>query len=767
MHPILLTGAALVGLPILLHLIMRQEPKRQPLPTFRFLKMKQRINERKIRLRHWLLLAMRMLLIALIALALFQPTLLSNRFNIHGSQPIAAVIVLDTSSSMGYEVANRAGLTEARQKGLRLLEETNQGPWTLLDDARFRAMELIDELPPNSKVAIIDSSERIVDWSPTAFDAKKKIQSIKRTRGNSQPVTRGIEQAINLFAKMDRETQGDTGPMPRLMVVLSDRTVPSWDSARLPDIQASREKVPKPEIYTVYIDLGIDKPVNLAIRDVLMETPVLAIGDEAIIRVTLEATGGAVENIVVCKFDAENESDKKPVKIAAGETAQLEFRKSGLKAGLHTAEITLATPDALPFDNTRYASFQIKEPRRILAIADAPDGYGYLSGGAGQMLRADTRTNPFRTALSAYRGFLADLARTDDVVNWLPQTWAKYEAVALCAIENPPAELWTALQAYLEAGGQVVVFPAGPEMNKKAYDDVAAGNVLPGKYIDFKEREKADLGWAWDSLNYQHPMLAPFAEWRKDPNIDFVKLPPMVRKYWQMEAFNKQSVRVPFVDDPVPDLRSPALLERRIGERGRVLMYAMTFDERRDVKTDAPWHNYNEGSSFQLVLSILTLRYLVGETQAVRMNYETGQMVLVKWPTDPKKNEKPFFLAGPDVLNSESQVKRDPKEAYFRWPPEKTGTAGLFTLANEDKSWAEGFSLNIPGTESDLARVPIEQVETFFGKEGVAAADKDLKLREVLKGHLSQPVELFPFLMVLLLLFLAFENLLANKFYSK
>ena len=54
--PILLTGAALVGLPVLLHLIMRQEPKRLPFPAFRFLKQQRQINQRKIRLRHLLLL---------------------------------------------------------------------------------------------------------------------------------------------------------------------------------------------------------------------------------------------------------------------------------------------------------------------------------------------------------------------------------------------------------------------------------------------------------------------------------------------------------------------------------------------------------------------------------------------------------------------------------------------------------------------------------------------------------------------------------------
>ena len=41
-----LTGAALIGLPILLHLIMRQKPKRLQFPAFRFLLQKHRTNQR-------------------------------------------------------------------------------------------------------------------------------------------------------------------------------------------------------------------------------------------------------------------------------------------------------------------------------------------------------------------------------------------------------------------------------------------------------------------------------------------------------------------------------------------------------------------------------------------------------------------------------------------------------------------------------------------------------------------------------------------------
>ena len=119
MHTILIAGAALVGLPILLHLIMKQEPKRLTFPAFRFLTQKLKTNQRKLRLRHFILLALRMLLIALFCLALYQPTLLSERLNLSGEQPIATVLVIDTSPSMGYTTNEKTRFDEARRRDTR------------------------------------------------------------------------------------------------------------------------------------------------------------------------------------------------------------------------------------------------------------------------------------------------------------------------------------------------------------------------------------------------------------------------------------------------------------------------------------------------------------------------------------------------------------------------------------------------------------------------------------------------------------------------
>ena len=74
----LLLGTLLVGVPIVLHLAMRPKPKQMVFPPLRFLRRHHESNRRTLRLRHWILLLLRSLLIALAALALARPSVSSN-----------------------------------------------------------------------------------------------------------------------------------------------------------------------------------------------------------------------------------------------------------------------------------------------------------------------------------------------------------------------------------------------------------------------------------------------------------------------------------------------------------------------------------------------------------------------------------------------------------------------------------------------------------------------------------------------------------------
>src|SRR5260370_524968 len=74
-HPYMLLGLVLAGVPVLIHLLMRQKPKTLAFPAFRFLVQRHLRNRRKLRLQHLLLLLLRMAVVAGLCLPLGRPRL--------------------------------------------------------------------------------------------------------------------------------------------------------------------------------------------------------------------------------------------------------------------------------------------------------------------------------------------------------------------------------------------------------------------------------------------------------------------------------------------------------------------------------------------------------------------------------------------------------------------------------------------------------------------------------------------------------------------
>ena len=104
-----------------------------------------------------------------------------------------------------------------------------------------------------------------------------------------------------------------------------------------------------------------------------------------------------------------------------------------------------------------------------------------------------------------------------------------------------------------------------------------------------------------------------------------------------------------------------------------------------------------------------------------------------------------------------------------RFGPPRTNTPGNYTLTGPNPDWREGVSLDIPADESTLDKVPVEGIEDVTGAGSVIPVGRDLDLKEALEGTdtLRTPVELFPWLLILVLLLLAVEGLVANRFYRR
>ncbi len=785
MNAILIAGAALVGLPILLHLIMKQEPKRLTFPAFRFLKQKLKTNQRKLRLRHFILLALRMLIIALFCLTLYQPTFKSDRLNISGEQPVAAVIIIDTSPSMGYMANDKSRLEEAK----------------------LRALELLKELPEKSPVAVIDTSDLNAVWLPDTAASRRRIEELKETRGGNQNVSSAVAAAYHLLAKVEQETESPE-PLQKLVAVFTDRTVASWDASRTDDLRKLRDIIPEPKPIHVVFDFGADQPTDVAILSIEMKPQVVAANQIASVVVTVGSVGAANESVeatAIARPAGVTKADSainKVVTVRNGQTEKVTFEFRDLKPGLNQWEFNLKASDNLQFDNTRFLTFKVGAARRILTITDDKKGAAFWQ--VAHLVKGEFDclvVTPEQIKVgggSTQVEYVADPKKpneltTDDIRN--------FEAVCLLAVSNPNqagSPLWDKLRPYLQTGGKLIVMPGRDGWTDPAgYNDVAS-DIMParlGKVIDTKKIDpppppqkatswdeprdgKNGVTLALDATSLKHPMLKPIEDWRqqKTDKVDVLANPRRATKYWEVTPDPLATVVVRYSDSDKPESRRPAILERPVLDpkdsnkpKGKVILLTT----RMDVTADKDeWNDYWEqlDSSWFVAFPYLLVRYLAGDTADANFNIPTGAPVTVPLPRGKLTREGVVVFDGPGIAGNDAIIKPGEKQTEIRLGPPKTNAAGNFALSvqqGENVVWKDGFSTNVPPDESNLDKVPLEAVEELVGEGRVIPVTKNVTLRDLLSVSLGQPIDLFPWLLIAVLGTLVAEGFIANRFYRR
>lgn len=105
LQPLGLLLAALAAVPVLLHLLRRQSVQRIAFPALRYLRDAEQRTSRSLRLRDLLLLAARVGLLVLLAVAAARP--LAGRGDADDHAPTDVILLMDNSASMGRVVEGR------------------------------------------------------------------------------------------------------------------------------------------------------------------------------------------------------------------------------------------------------------------------------------------------------------------------------------------------------------------------------------------------------------------------------------------------------------------------------------------------------------------------------------------------------------------------------------------------------------------------------------------------------------------------------------
>ena len=226
-------GLAAAAGPVLIHLLNRRIFRQVDWAAMDFLLEASRRSKAFLRLRELLLMALRMAAVALFGFAVARPFFATGGAAAT-SGPVHAILVLDNSMSMGRE---------------RL------GGSTLLDDARVRAGEFIEQLPPGSRISVLPLCGSPAGTSLDAYRAKE--DAIEAVAAVPVVDRMGTAAAAEALAKRAADAAPDL-PEKRI-VFIGDQQAINWagrdrerkDAGEGKDDAAARKEGPEIQVVSV------------------------------------------------------------------------------------------------------------------------------------------------------------------------------------------------------------------------------------------------------------------------------------------------------------------------------------------------------------------------------------------------------------------------------------------------------------------------------------------------------------------------------------
>lgn len=708
-NPAILFGAGLAAIPVVLHLIMRQQPKLLEFPALRFLQARQQSNRRKMKLRHWVLLALRVLAICLLAMALARPSIRAAGALGSSEAPTAVAMIFDTSPRMAYRNENKTRLEAAQ------------------DISRW----LLPRLPPESQLAVIDANPGEPVFQ---IDQSTALQRIDRldTAGPGRPIVDLLEGALRLLKE---------SPLERKEVyIFTDLSQTAWQVDSPDRLQKQLAELKGVGLYI--IDVGVTDPRNLSLDELQLSGQMLARNSPLRVATALNSEGMQGKFMVeLCLLDAAGHSEKRgeeTIEIAPGESKAIDLPLiTGLTEGTHQGYVRFVGDDSLAIDNSRYFTVQVKPPWKVLVVANRP---------------VDERAENFTQALAPSEFRRNGQARYEfDVTSFAELSKRNPENYSAICLLDPPAleeSAWQRLGDFARAGGGVGIF-LGPSATIQGMDLPAAQELLPGP-LDH-QANNPDGTIYLTTRDDQHPMLAKFRSRRGQ--VPWEEFP--VYRWWQFkELHDGVAVVLPLVND------RPAVLERPFG-KGRVVTMTTPVSELPDVSDEKRWNQlWGVGSWPFFTLTNEMMLYLVGSTEG-QLNYAAGQPAVLH--IDPNKRFSTVLVSTPrgESLRLAPNQQNDVLVTT-------TGTPGNYRVrAGGDADGINlGFSANYSAEASRLNRASPERLKEVFGDLSFhLAKNKEEIDRNVSLDRVGR--ELFPMLIAIVAALLAFEHLLANRFYRE
>lgn len=494
LNPAVLFGLIAASIPVILHLLNLRKLKRVEFSTLAFLKQIQKSKIRRIKIKQWILLALRLLIIALLVLAFARPTLDSDALGaISSSAKTHAFYIVDNSASMSVIEGEGSQFNKGKQvvNGLNgLLKEG--------DNANlFFASDRIQK--GNNFESIGDIGNRLKD---------SKVSSVKPVISNL------LYEVVQRAFKSDR--------LNKEIYLISDFQKSSFDL---------QEDVPSPANFSdnnnsiFLINLKPDNVFNISVQSLKTQSRIFEKGKTVLFSAKVKNhSDRGVKNLLASIFINGKRSAQNSVDLNPGETKSIEFETVISETGLNEVMLEIDEDDIL-HDNRRYFGFYVPEILNVLLLTDSP--------GDGKFIEFALSGRVEKNALNIEQ---INLSRINSVLI------DDYDAVIIAGSEN--INNYDAVERFTDAGIGILFFP-GDNSTLENYVKIA-GELGINRIRDLVYTG-SNTGNGIEKVDFNHPLFEGIYRTDNTERIDS----PELTKYIKILQSTNYSSLITLLDGSV------------------------------------------------------------------------------------------------------------------------------------------------------------------------------------------------------------------------
>jgi len=672
-HVGMLAWGVTIAIPIVIHLWNRRTQHVTRWAAMEFLMAAIQQHSRRIRLEQWLLLAVRVAILGLLALALADPLLSGlSGLQLVSEQPPRqhTVLVIDSSYSMAAQSGNQQAANQtvfelAKTQAIDVARQSKQGdgftlltlgapPQTVVGSAVFEVEDIVHEI--NS----LTVGHHGADLAATIMEIDNLIDATTR----SHP---GLESCrVMLFTDLGRTT---------------------WEAARSPELRRAIAALADKATLVVH-EVGEPTDDNVAIDRLATPTPLapfhrLISFEAEVHNFSLREQHRRVEFLV----DG-NGATQQQLVIPARGSAVASFSHRFDRPGQHLVEARI-DGDSLSLDNQRWICVTTPTAIRVLCVEGRPKAARYV---AFALDPTSDGTADFRLAVVSINS-LVDLELQE------------YDCVVLCNVGRFAADEVARLYDFVQAGGGLITIlgdQVQPEnYNEQLADEDSGMQLIPARIGELVRGGPHRL----NARQYQHALIAVF---RGHERAGLLTLP--IWRYFKLLPRTGSQIAMSFANG------DPALMSQNIGRGRSVLLATSAGSESIDRSSDpiVPWSALISWPSFPpLVHEMVNFsvsgrqtrrNFLVGESWDIASLADGISRVVVVDPTGQEQHTS--IEAG--------RITAD------------TRLSGVYRIEYPSTVLpAEQIAVNLDTLEGDLDRLAADDLPSQFGRGAANPDDID------------------------------------------